>query len=143
MIRFTVKILTAVRGRFRLNVAWLWLLLPVIGSAAQLHGLVLNQAQSDIAGRIESELSRLMYLGDRRINGNISITEQRPVLGVIEVQVSYQGVVLKKIIQRRRTLPRASVDQVVREIYQTVLELDRRKRREVIRRLREASRAGK
>jgi len=138
-----VKILTAVRGRFRLNVAWLWLLLPVIGSAAQLHGLVLNQAQSDIAGRIESELSRLMYLGDRRINGNISITEQRPVLGVIEVQVSYQGVVLKKIIQRRRTLPRASVDQVVREIYQTVLELDRRKRREVIRRLREASRAGK
>ncbi len=138
-----MKILTAVRGRFRLNVAWLWLLLPVIGSAAQLHGLVLNQAQSDIAGRIESELSRLMYLGDRRINGNISITEQRPVLGVIEVQVSYQGVVLKKIIQRRRTLPRASVDQVVREIYQTVLELDRRKRREVIRRLREASRAGK
>ncbi len=126
-----------------MNVAWLWLLLPVIGSAAQLHGLVLNQAQSDIAGRIESELSRLMYLGDRRINGNILITEQRSVPGVIEVQVSYQGVVLKKIIQRRRTLPRASVDQVVREIYQTVLELDRRKRREVIRRLREASRAGK
>ena len=144
MNRHTVNTPAAGVGGFgtRLGIMLLLLMLPMLGSASQLHGLVLNQAQAEVARRIENELATLIYLGDHWVNGNLAITEERLGLGAIQIQVNYQGVVLKKIIQRQRALPRARIVQLAGEIYQKILKLDALKRREVIERLQKTSIVG-
>ena len=111
------------------------LMVPLAGNGAQLHGLVLNQAEGPAAESLENELTMLLFLGEDRINGNLVISQQRTGLTGNWVVVSYDGVPVGKMRQGRQPVPQAKVVSVARSAYHQILRMDRQRRAAVLERL--------
>jgi hypothetical protein len=103
--------------------------------AGQLHGVIVNQANSDDAKRIEQQLSVLWYLDNQPINANLVISEVFSTTASRDVLFEYDGVIIKKLKRSRRTLPEVTVRSVVGEIYSKIKKIDKSKRVAVMKKL--------
>ncbi len=103
--------------------------------AGQLHGVIVNQANSVDAKRIEQQLTVLWYLDNQPINANLVISEVFSTTASRDVLFEYDGVIIKKLKRSRRALPEPTVRSVVGEIYSKIKKIDKNKRAAVMRKL--------
>ncbi|HBS25761.1 MAG TPA: hypothetical protein DD827_01320 [Gammaproteobacteria bacterium] len=103
--------------------------------AGQLHGVIVNQANSGDAKRIEQQLAVLWYLDNQPINSNLVISEVFSTTASRDMLFEYDGVIIKKLKRSRRTLPEVAVRSLVGEIYSKIKKIDKNKRAAVMKKL--------
>ncbi len=121
------------------GLAALLALVPAV--ANQLHGVVFNQAQSVTASRVEEALTTLFYTGDHLVNGNVLISAAKPTPAGATILFRYDGELIGRINENRRWITRESIERFAGDLYRKIQAIDRRKRSEILRRLRKTASA--